>query len=140
VEEAAEATFLRHVSPKALEIQSKKGRRARGLKERPDRLRLTSNLVFSAIILWNPIPTPSITAKKHAHMIAEFRAAFIPPLIASAPPVKKPAITVHKNSASCPLTVCRDLPKISPLFSIQENRKEQNRGTTYSRCKDPPSS
>jgi len=55
-----------------------------------------SNLVFSAIILWNPIPTPSITAKKHAHMIAEFRAAFIPPLIARAPPVRKPAITVPK--------------------------------------------
>jgi hypothetical protein len=35
----------------------------------------TSNRVFSAIILWNPIPTPSITASKHAHPIAEFRAA-----------------------------------------------------------------
>lgn len=54
---------------------------------------LTSSLVFSAIILWNPIPTPSITPKKMAHMIAEFLAAFIPPRMASAPPVKKPAMT-----------------------------------------------
>jgi hypothetical protein len=35
----------------------------------------TSNRVFSAIILWKPIPTPSITASKHAHPIAEFLAA-----------------------------------------------------------------
>jgi hypothetical protein len=54
----------------------------------------TSSLVFSAIILWNPIPTPSITASKHAQPIAEFLAAFAPPLIASAPPVKNPAMTV----------------------------------------------
>lgn len=54
---------------------------------------LTSNLVFSAIILWNPIPTPSMTANKQAHPIAEFLAAFKPPLTASAPPVKKPAMT-----------------------------------------------
>ena len=54
---------------------------------------LTSNLVFSAIILWNPIPTPSITASKQAHPIAEFLAALKPPLTANAPPVKKPAMT-----------------------------------------------
>lgn len=53
----------------------------------------TSNLVFSAIILWNPIPTPSITASRQAHPIAEFLAAFMPPLTANAPPVKNPAIT-----------------------------------------------
>lgn len=63
----------------------------------------TSSRVFSAIILWNPIPTPSITANKHAHPIAEFRAAFAPPLIASAPPVKKPAMTVpfYQHSITC---------------------------------------
>jgi hypothetical protein len=56
---------------------------------------LTSNLVCSAIILWKPIPTPSMTASKHAHPIAEFRAAFAPPRIAKAPPVKKPAMTIY---------------------------------------------
>jgi hypothetical protein len=50
--------------------------------------------VFSAIILWNPIPTPSITARKTAHPIAEALAALKPPLAAKAPPVKKPAITI----------------------------------------------
>lgn len=54
----------------------------------------TSNRVFSAIILWKPIPTPSMTASKQAHAIAEFRAAFMPPRTASAPPVKNPAMTV----------------------------------------------
>lgn len=66
-------------------------------KRRNSRRKLTSNLVLSAIILWNPIPTPSITAKKQAHIMAEFRAALIPPRIASAPPVKNPAIT-NNNS------------------------------------------
>lgn len=86
--------ILRHVSPKHQRARSQNPVVA-GLKDHV-RLGLTSNLVFSAIILWNPIPTPSITARKHAHMIAEFRAAFIPPLIASAPPVRKPAITGPK--------------------------------------------
>jgi hypothetical protein len=54
----------------------------------------TSSFVLSAIILWNPIPTPSITASRHAHPIAEFLAALYPPLTASAPPVKNPAMTV----------------------------------------------
>jgi hypothetical protein len=58
----------------------------------------TSSRVFSAIILWNPIPTPSITASKHAHPIAEFLAALYPPLMASAPPVKNPAITIHLSA------------------------------------------
>lgn len=35
----------------------------------------TSSFVLSAIMRWNPIPTPSMTARKTAHMIAEFRAA-----------------------------------------------------------------
>lgn len=59
---------------------------------------LTSSFVFSAIILWKPIPTPSMTAKKHAHMMAEFRAALTPPRTARQPPVKKPAMTVSYGS------------------------------------------
>lgn len=65
----------------------------------------TSSRVFSAIILWKPIPTPSITASKHAHPIAEFLAALYPPLIASAPPVKNPAMTIH---LSAPLTTSQN--------------------------------
>lgn len=53
----------------------------------------TSSFVLSAIIRWNPIPTPSITARKTPHMMAEFRAALTPPRTARAPPVKKPAMT-----------------------------------------------
>jgi hypothetical protein len=53
----------------------------------------TSSLVLSAIIRWKPIPTPSMTARKTAHMMAELRAALTPPRTARAPPVKKPAIT-----------------------------------------------
>lgn len=56
-------------------------------------LDLTSNLVLSAIIRWNPIPTPSMTARKTPHIMAEFRAALYPPLIAKAPPVQNPAMT-----------------------------------------------
>jgi hypothetical protein len=67
----------------------------------------TSNRVFSAIILWKPIPTPSMTANRQAHAIAEFRAAFIPPRTASAPPVKNPAMTVmDSKSAYILLTWC----------------------------------
>lgn len=35
-----------------------------------------------------------MTASSIAHPIAEFRAAFAPPRIAKAPPVKNPAMTV----------------------------------------------
>lgn len=76
--------------------------RSAGVSTQPSELKgkahgRTSNLVFSAIILCIPIPTPSITAKSMAHPIAEFLAAFIPPLIASEPPVKKPAITARDS-------------------------------------------
>lgn len=63
----------------------------------PGRGRPTSSFVLSAIILWKPIPTPSITAKKTPHMMAEFRAALNPPRMARAPPVQKPAMTVTNN-------------------------------------------
>lgn len=49
--------------------------------------------VFPAIILWKPIPTPSMTPKSTAQPIPEVRAAFLPPLIANEPPVKNPAMT-----------------------------------------------
>ena len=67
-----------------------------------------SNLVFSAIILWNPIPTPSITASNTAHPIAEFLAARTPPRTAREPPVRKPAITVHSQRH----------PRISDFFLV----------------------
>lgn len=59
-------------------------------------------MLLSAIILWKPIPTPSITASRHAQPIAEFRAALYPPRMANDPPVKNPAITT-----SCQLKVHR---------------------------------
>ena len=62
-----------------------------GQKGRPD-IR-TSSRVFSAIILCIPIPTPSITANRMAHPIAEFLAALKPPRIANEPPVRNPAPT-----------------------------------------------
>lgn len=45
-----------------------------------------------------PIPTPSITASKHAHPTAPLPAAFTPPRTASAPPVRKPAITTGTHT------------------------------------------
>lgn len=58
-----------------------------------------SNFVFSAIILWNPMPTPSITANRIAHPIAPFLMALGPPLTANAPPVKNPAIMAFQGSS-----------------------------------------
>ena len=60
----------------------------------------TSSRVFSAITLCIPIPTPSITANKIAHPIAEFLAALNPPRIANEPPVRNPAPTRPPPSAS----------------------------------------
>lgn len=59
----------------------------------------TSSFVLSAIILWKPIPTPSMTARKTAHMMAELRAALTPPRTAREPPVKKPAIMAFQGSS-----------------------------------------
>lgn len=58
-----------------------------------------SSRVFSAIILWNPIPTPSMTANKIAHPIAPLRIALAPPLTARAPPVKNPAMIAFQGSS-----------------------------------------
>ncbi len=55
---------------------------------------LTSSLVAPANIFWKPIPTPSMTASRIAQLMAPFLAALYPPRMASAPPVKKPAICV----------------------------------------------
>ena len=43
-----------------------------------------------------------MTASRHAHPMAEFLADLAPPLIASAPPVKKPAITIPQVSKYFP--------------------------------------
>lgn len=80
---------------------------------------LTSNLVFSAIILWKPMPTPSITASRHPQAIAEFRAAFNPPLTASAPPVKNPAITMKvRRSATVSVTHSREMIEPTRIVRI----------------------
>lgn len=75
-----------------------------------------SNFVFSAIILWKPIPTPSITARSTAHPIAEFRAALTPPRTASEPPVKNPAIIALYGSSfpRTPLTAQSNVEKRPP--------------------------
>lgn len=59
----------------------------------------SSSFVFSAIILWKPIPTPSMTASRIAHPIAPFRIARGPPLTANAPPVKNPAMMAFHGSS-----------------------------------------
>jgi hypothetical protein len=68
----------------------------------------TSNRVWSAMTLWNPIPTPSITARKIAHMMAPFLAAFTPPRIAKEPPVKKPAMTGDDDQFAFSTAVAAD--------------------------------
>jgi len=75
-----------------------------------------SSLVFSAINLWMPIPTPSMTAKKMAHMMAPFRAALYPPLTARAPPVKKPAMMELYGSSffRIPLTAQSNVLNMPP--------------------------
>jgi hypothetical protein len=72
--------------------------------------------VFSAIILWKPIPTPSITARRMAHPIAPFRIARGPPRTASAPPVKKPAMMAFQGSSflRTPLTAQSKLLNMPP--------------------------
>jgi len=46
----------------------------------------SSFVVFSAIIRWNPIPTPSMTARRIAQPMAPFRMARAPPRTAREPP------------------------------------------------------
>lgn len=58
-----------------------------------------SSLVFSAIILWKPMPTPSMTANRIAHPMAPFRIALAPPRTAKEPPVKKPAMMAFQGSS-----------------------------------------
>ena len=58
-----------------------------------------SSFVFSAIILWKPMPTPSMTASRTAQPMAPLRMALGPPRTASAPPVKKPAMMAFQGSS-----------------------------------------
>ena len=61
--------------------------------------KLTSSFVLPAIIFWNPMPTPSITASNTAHPIAPFLAARTPPRIARDPPVMNPAPIAFQGSS-----------------------------------------
>ena len=76
----------------------------------------TSSRVFSAITLCIPIPTPSITAKRIAHPIAEFLAALNPPRIANEPPVRNPAPT------GTPLALSPHRPPCSYLLLFRWQR------------------
>lgn len=80
-----------------------------------------SNFVLSAIIRWKPIPTPSITARRIAHPMAPFRIARGPPLTASEPPVKNPAMMAFHGSSflRTPLTAqskVENSPPQTPKF------------------------
>jgi len=55
--------------------------------------------VFSAIMRWKPMPTPSMTASRIAQPIAPLRTALAPPRTASEPPVKKPAMIAFQGSS-----------------------------------------
>jgi hypothetical protein len=76
----------------------------------------SSNRVFSAIILWKPMPTPSITAKRMAQPMAPFLIALGPPRTAKAPPVKKPAMMAFQGSSffRTPLTAQSKLLNMPP--------------------------
>lgn len=58
-----------------------------------------SNRVFSAIMRWKPMPTPSMTASRIAQPMAPLRTALAPPRTASEPPVKKPAMIAFQGSS-----------------------------------------
>jgi hypothetical protein len=76
----------------------------------------SSKRVFSAIILWKPMPTPSMTAKRMAQPIAPFLIALGPPRTARAPPVKKPAMIAFHGSSffRTPLTAQSKLLNMPP--------------------------
>ena len=105
-----------------------------------------SNRVFSAIILWKPIPTPSMTANKIAHPIAPFRTAFGPPRTASAPPVKKPAMIAFHGSSflllyasvSCPFSRSSygcDVPDtLDSAVESREHATPDTKITSKNRC------
>jgi hypothetical protein len=72
-----------------------------------------SNLVFSAIIRWKPMPTPSITARRIAQPMAPLRTALNPPLIARLPPVKPPAMMAFQGSSFFLLSALVDCIHVS---------------------------
>jgi len=107
-----------------------------------------SSLVFSAIILWKAIPTPSITASRIAHPIAPFRIALGPPLTAKAPPVKPPAMIAFHGSSffRTPFTAQSNdenmppqTPKLPPntgaraFIAVRAMHYYQYRGRTFHR-------
>ncbi len=96
---------------------------------------LTSRRVFSAIILCIPIPAPSITASRIAHPMAEFRAALTPPLTASAPPVRKPAMTVPDNQLQPEATV---LMELTNLLALQGSSFRRTPLTAQSKLENKP--
>lgn len=60
----------------------------------------SSFVVFSAIILWKPIPTPSMTARRMAQPMAPLRMARAPPRTAKDPPCPKLLASAHDGGSS----------------------------------------
>lgn len=84
---------------------------SQGVRHRMEEL--TSSFVPPAIIFEKPMPTPSMTASRMAHVMAPLRIALKPPRTASAPPVIKPApIAFHGSSFF-----------LSPLMAQSESEK-----------------
>lgn len=88
-----------------------------------------SSLVFSAIMRWKPIPTPSMTASSTAQPMALFRAARTPPRTASEPPVRKPAITIRRGKEVVSKRAQNEV----------EGREGRRRRKTYWHYTGPPS-
>lgn len=84
--------------------------------------------MFSAIMRWKPMPTPSMTASRMAQPMAPLRTAFAPPRTASEPPVKKPAMMAFHGSSflRTPLTAQSNVenrppqtPKLPPRIGAR---------------------
>lgn len=63
--------------------------------------------MFSAIIRWKPIPTPSMTARRIAQPMAPFRMARAPPRTARDPPYFIPLAGAHDSDSLqifCPVS------------------------------------
>ena len=94
------------------------------------RRRLTSSLVFSAIILWIPIPTPSITASRIAQPIAELREALNPPRTAREPPWIEPESAILYLEALQKLEFCSSI--IYDLHGSSAINSQRGAGGSYS--------
>lgn len=102
----------------------------------PGLLQHTSSFVLSAIIRWNPIPTPSMTPRKTAHMMAEFRAALKPPRMAREPPVRKPALIAFQASSFFRTPLMAQSKATQPLV-LRIGESIQAASETYSRIIHP---